>query len=64
MAGLLATLENGGRDAGVGGDGGVLWAKGRVALPGGRARLGWDWYWHAAPHSEWDGQPTWPPGWA
>jgi hypothetical protein len=32
----------------------LLWANGRIALPG-RARLRPDWQWHCAPVSEWDG---------
>lgn len=37
----------------------LRWANGRQTLPG-RPRLGPDWYWHAAPVEEWDGQR--PPG--
>jgi len=32
----------------------LLWANGRVALPG-KARLGADWWWHCAPLDEWSG---------
>jgi hypothetical protein len=32
----------------------LLWCNGRVQLPG-RARVGPDWAWWAAPLSEWDG---------
>ena len=43
----------------------LLWANGRVALPG-FGRQDENWYWHCAPLSEWDGQVarrTSPPGW-
>jgi hypothetical protein len=37
----------------------LLWANGRVELPGHR-RVGPDWVWHCAPLDEWDGTtPTW-----
>ena len=32
----------------------LLWANGRLALPG-HGRLDPDWYWHCAPLDEWDG---------
>jgi len=46
---------------------GLLWANGRIALPG-RARLDNDWWWHCAPLQEWTGGPHRrtdldPPGW-
>ena len=38
----------------------LLWANGRVGLPGRRPRLVPDWVWHCAPLDEWDGSiPTW-----
>ena len=44
----------------------LLWANGRLALPG-HPRLGEDWYWHCAPLIEWDGKVkkrTAPPAWS
>jgi hypothetical protein len=44
----------------------VRWACGRTALPT-RQRLDENWWWHAAPLSEWDGtrnQRTSPPAWS
>lgn len=43
----------------------LLWANGRVELPG-QARLAPDWYWHCAPLEEWDGtvkKRKAPPAW-
>ena len=45
----------------------LLWAAGRIALPD-RPRLDSNWWWHAAPLSEWDGTvkrrtAETPPGW-
>lgn len=43
----------------------LLWAAGRIALPG-HQRLGAEWFWHCAPLAEWDGSPrqrTAPPTW-
>ena len=43
----------------------LLWANGRIALPG-LGRQDENWSWHCAPLSEWDGQVarrTSPPGW-
>jgi hypothetical protein len=38
----------------------LLWANGRVDLPGEAERLGPDWAWHCAPLDEWDGTiPRW-----
>jgi hypothetical protein len=38
----------------------LLWANGRIDLPGRRSRLGPDWLWHCAPLDEWDGAiPRW-----
>ena len=33
----------------------LLWANGRIALPGQAERIGPDWPWHCAPLDEWDG---------
>lgn len=33
----------------------LLWANGRIALPGEAERLGPDWVWHCEPPDEWDG---------
>lgn len=44
---------------------GLLWANGRLELPG-HGRLGPDWYWYPAPLDEWDGtvtRRTSPPAW-
>ena len=44
----------------------LLWANGRTELPG-HGRLDADWYWQAAPLSEWDGVPgrrESPPAWS
>ena len=38
----------------------LLWANGRIDLPGRRSRLGPEWRWHCAPLDEWDGAiPSW-----